>query len=49
MEKFWSLKDRDLIVYSKDYGYFNLNTKCNWKFAIENYCESYHLPGFILD
>ena len=43
-KKFWPVKDRDLIVYSKDYGYFNLNAKCNWKFAIENYCESYHLP-----
>jgi len=43
-EKFWPIKDRDLIVYSKDFGYFNLNANCNWKFAIENYCESYHLP-----
>ena len=43
-EKFWSIKDRKLIVHSNDYGYFNLNAKCNWKFAIENYCESYHLP-----
>ena len=42
--KFWPDKDRDLMVYSNDYGYFNLNAKCNWKFAIENYCESYHLP-----
>ena len=42
--KFWSLTDRSLMVYSNDYGYFNLNAKCNWKFAIENYCESYHLP-----
>ena len=23
---------------------FSLDVKCNWKFAIENYCESYHLP-----
>jgi choline monooxygenase len=43
-EKFWPKKDREMIVYSKDFGYFNLNAKCNWKFAIENYCESYHLP-----
>ena len=43
-EKFWPKKDRKLMVYSKDFGYFNLNAKCNWKFAIENYCESYHLP-----
>ena len=43
-KKFWPIKDRNLIVYSNDFGYFNLNAKCNWKFAIENYCESYHLP-----
>ena len=43
-EKFWSLKDRELIHHANDYGYFKLKAKCNWKFAIENYCESYHLP-----
>ena len=43
-EKFWPVKDRELMVHSNDYGYFNLNANCNWKFAIENYCESYHLP-----
>ena len=37
-------EDRKLIKHSKDFGYFKLNAKCNWKFAIENYCESYHLP-----
>jgi len=42
--KFWPEKDRKLIYHSNDYGYFQLRAKCNWKFAIENYCESYHLP-----
>ena len=42
--KFWPLKDRKLIKHSKDFGYFQLTAKCNWKFAIENYCESCHLP-----
>ncbi len=42
--KFISKNDKKLIVHSKDYGYFHLDVKCNWKFAIENYCESYHLP-----
>ena len=42
--EFWPEKDRKLISHSNDYGYFNLKAKCNWKFAIENYCESYHLP-----
>ena len=43
-EKFWPEKDRKLIKHSNDFGYFKLEAKCNWKFAIENYCESYHLP-----
>ena len=42
--KFWPKKDRKLIIHAANYGYFKLNAKCNWKFAIENYCESYHLP-----
>ena len=42
--KFWKTKDRKLINHASDFGYFKLNAKCNWKFAIENYCESYHLP-----
>ncbi|MDC9719164.1 MAG: aromatic ring-hydroxylating dioxygenase subunit alpha [Gammaproteobacteria bacterium] len=25
-------------------GSFTLNVACNWKLAVENYCESYHLP-----
>ena len=43
-DKFWKKKDRNLIKHANDYGYFKLKAKCNWKFAIENYCESYHLP-----
>jgi len=42
--KFISKGDQNLLVHSNDYGYFNLDVKSNWKFAIENYCESYHLP-----
>ncbi len=42
--RFINLKDQKSLVHSKDYGYFNLEVNCNWKFAIENYCESYHLP-----
>ena len=42
--KFINQDDQKLIIHSNDYGYFNLDVKCNWKFAIENYCESYHLP-----
>jgi len=43
-EKFWPKHDQKLIKYAKDYNHFTLKAKCNWKFAIENYCESYHLP-----
>ena len=42
--KFWISKDRELINHANDFGYFKLKANCNWKFAIENYCESYHLP-----
>ena len=42
--KFINKDDQKLIVNSNDYGYFSLKVNCNWKFAIENYCESYHLP-----
>ena len=37
-------EDQNLITHAEDNGYFLLEAKCNWKFAIENYCESYHLP-----
>ena len=42
--EFWTKKDQQMICHANDYGYFLLEAKCNWKFAIENYCESYHLP-----
>ena len=42
--KFWTEEDQQLLHHPKDHGYFLLKAKCNWKFAIENYCESYHLP-----
>ena len=43
-KKFWPEEDQKLIRYSPDFSYFLLKANCNWKFAIENYCESYHLP-----
>ena len=42
--KFISKEDQKLIRHARDFGYFNMEVKSNWKFAIENYCESYHLP-----
>ena len=48
LEKRWSKfinqEDQKRLVHSNDYGSFDLEVRCNWKFAIENYCESYHLP-----
>ena len=42
--KFIPKKDQGLIKHAKDFGYFNMEVNSNWKLAIENYCESYHLP-----
>ena len=42
--EFLSTEDRKLIRQPTDHGYFQFKVKSNWKFAIENYCESYHLP-----
>jgi len=42
--KFISKEEQKLLKYSNDHGNFSLDVKSNWKFAIENYCESYHLP-----
>ena len=42
--KFINNDDHNLLVHANDYGYFSLDVKSNWKFAVENYCESYHLP-----
>ena len=42
--EFLTKEDQAIITRANDYGYFLLEAKCNWKFAIENYCESYHLP-----
>ncbi|MBV1865500.1 MAG: Rieske 2Fe-2S domain-containing protein [Rhodobacteraceae bacterium] len=39
----WAEFDRPLIHGGADSG-FKLETRCNWKLAVENYCESYHLP-----
>ncbi|GMG84070.1 aromatic ring-hydroxylating dioxygenase subunit alpha [Paralimibaculum aggregatum] len=38
----WAAFDRPL-AFAPD-GAFELEVACNWKLAVENYCESYHLP-----
>ena len=48
LEKRWSKfinkEDQKLIRHAEDFGYFNMEVNSNWKLAIENFCESYHLP-----
>ncbi|WP_299827231.1 aromatic ring-hydroxylating dioxygenase subunit alpha [uncultured Roseobacter sp.] len=39
----WSEFDRPLYHGGADSA-FALEVNCNWKLAVENYCESYHLP-----
>ena len=40
----WSLFDGSTLHHGGDEGSFQLEVRCNWKLAVENYCESYHLP-----
>ena len=39
----WSEFDKPLYHGGAD-SRFQLTVNCNWKLAVENYCESYHLP-----
>lgn len=39
----WSDFDKPLYHGGAD-SKFDLQVNCNWKLAVENYCESYHLP-----
>jgi len=39
----WCEFDKSLF-YSNTDSSFILELNCNWKLAVENYCESYHLP-----
>ncbi len=39
----WAEFDKPLYHGGGTSG-FALNVACNWKLAVENYCESYHLP-----
>ena len=41
--KRWSEFDKPLHHSGADSS-FQLEVNCNWKLAVENYCESYHLP-----
>jgi phenylpropionate dioxygenase-like ring-hydroxylating dioxygenase large terminal subunit len=39
----WTEFDKPLYHGGAD-SRFKLSVNCNWKLAVENYCESYHLP-----
>ena len=39
----WAEFDKPLFHGGPDSA-FQLGVNCNWKLAVENYCESYHLP-----
>ena len=39
----WAEFDKPLH-HGGDNSRFQLEVNCNWKLAVENYCESYHLP-----
>ena len=32
------------LYFSKNDSEITFNLKCNWKLAVENYCDAYHLP-----
>ena len=39
----WAEFETDIYSGGAD-SMFTLNVDCNWKLAVENYCEAYHLP-----
>lgn len=39
----WAEFDKP-VVHGGSESSFKLEVNCNWKLAVENYCESYHLP-----
>ena len=40
----WSMFEQNELRHAGADGSFRLEVRCNWKLAVENYCESYHLP-----
>jgi choline monooxygenase len=41
----WADFDMSRIRHPGPVGSLKLTVNCNWKLAVENYCESYHLPS----
>ncbi|MCR9255509.1 MAG: aromatic ring-hydroxylating dioxygenase subunit alpha [Alphaproteobacteria bacterium] len=44
IEARWPGADLARLVSGGDRAQFALTVECNWKLAVENYCEAYHLP-----
>lgn len=44
IEARWPGAQIDRLVAGGDRTDFTLTVDCNWKLAVENYCEAYHLP-----
>jgi len=40
----WGEYAGQTLNHSSEDSFFTLDVNCNWKLAVENYCESYHLP-----
>ena len=40
----WRMFDESLMRHGGKDSSLKLAVNCNWKLAVENYCESYHLP-----
>ncbi|MEM9249850.1 MAG: aromatic ring-hydroxylating dioxygenase subunit alpha [Pseudomonadota bacterium] len=40
----WSEFEDAPLYHGGPESHFTLSVNCNWKLAVENYCESYHLP-----
>jgi choline monooxygenase len=40
----WSVFDSSVIRHSGPDSSAVFDVRCNWKLAVENYCEAYHLP-----
>lgn len=42
--KRWGEYESAPLHHADEESHFDLTLACNWKLAVENYCESYHLP-----
>ncbi len=43
-DEFFPSRDFESFVPDLAHGDLTLDIACNWKLAVENYCEAYHLP-----